>query len=64
VDRNRLKRRLRELVRLELLPSLRQHPPLDLAIRARREAYAVGLDSLRADVATIHSRVTGDQSFA
>ena len=36
VDRNRLKRRLRELVRTRLLPAL---PPVHLVIRARREAY-------------------------
>ena len=48
VDRNRLKRRLRELVRLELLPSLRRAAARDVAIRARREAY----DALRAGLAT------------
>jgi ribonuclease P protein component len=36
VDRNRLKRRLRELVRTRLLPSL---PPCHVVIRARVEAY-------------------------
>ena len=36
VDRNRLKRRLRELVRTRLLPSL---PPCHVVIRARTEAY-------------------------
>ena len=58
VDRNRLKRRLRELVRVELLPSMRERPAVDLAIRARREAYAATLDRLRADVVAIRSRVT------
>jgi ribonuclease P protein component len=58
VDRNRLKRRLRELVRVELLPSLRERPAVDLAIRARREAYAAAIDGLRADVIAIRSRVT------
>ena len=58
VDRNRLKRRLRELVRIELLPSLRERPAVDLAIRARREAYSAGVDGLRADVIAIRSRVT------
>ena len=64
VERNRLKRRLRELVRLELLPSLRERPPVDLAIRARREAYSAGLDRLRADVVTIRSRVTDSDVVA
>src|SRR5215204_1662918 len=36
VARNRLKRRLRELVRLRLLPGA---PAADVVIRARREAY-------------------------
>jgi ribonuclease P protein component len=36
VDRNRLKRRLRELVRTRLLPSL---PPVHIVVRARAEAY-------------------------
>ena len=36
VDRNRLKRRLRELARTRLLPAL---PPCDVVIRARVEAY-------------------------
>jgi ribonuclease P protein component len=36
VDRNRLKRRLRELVRTRLLPAL---PPCHVVIRARAEAY-------------------------
>jgi ribonuclease P protein component len=36
VDRNRLKRRLRELVRTRLLPSL---PPVHVVVRVRREAY-------------------------
>jgi ribonuclease P protein component len=70
VDRNRLKRRLRELVRLELLPSLREgegkgeRSAVDLAIRARREAYTVTLDRLRADIATIRSRVTNSDPVA
>ena len=36
VDRNRLKRRLRELVRTRLLPSL---SPCHVVVRARAEAY-------------------------
>jgi ribonuclease P protein component len=52
VDRNRLKRRLRELVRVELLPPLRAES-VDIAIRARREAYAAEFGALRADVLAI-----------
>jgi ribonuclease P protein component len=60
VDRNTLKRRLRELVRVDLLPTLHSRPPIDVAIRARREAYAASFDALRTDVLTIHARVTDD----
>jgi ribonuclease P protein component len=60
VDRNALKRRLRELVRIDLLPALRARPSLDVAIRARRESYAATLELLRTDVLAIHSRVTDD----
>jgi ribonuclease P protein component len=60
VDRNRLKRRLRDIVRIELLPSLRAQPPLDVAIRTRHEAYDAPLDALRNDVRTIHTRIAGE----
>ena len=62
VDRNRLKRRLREMVRIELLPALRERPAVDLAIRARREAYGADVERLRADVIVIRSRVTDDSN--
>jgi ribonuclease P protein component len=60
VDRNRLKRRLRELVRVSLLPSLRAGTTVDVAIRARAEAYGTDADGLRTDVLFIQSRVTSD----
>ena len=47
VDRKRLKRRLRELVRTRLLPSA---PSVDVVIRARREAYAASFDALTSDI--------------
>jgi len=47
VDRNRLKRRLRELVRTRLLPVA---PSVDLVIRARPDAYATSFDALAVDV--------------
>jgi ribonuclease P protein component len=47
VDRNRLKRRLRELVRTRLLPVA---PSVDVVIRARRDAYAASFDALEADM--------------
>jgi len=59
VDRNRLKRRLRELVRIELLPALRELAAAsDIAFRARREAYTADVDALRQDVLTVRGRIT------
>ena len=64
VERNRLKRRLRELVRLRLLPQLGTSTAVDVAIRARREAYLASMESLLADVETIRERVTTAASNA
>lgn len=48
VDRNRLRRRLREIGRLEVLPRLDTHPRnLDFLVRARREAYHMAFRQLR-----------------
>ena len=48
VERNRLKRRLREVLRLEVLPRLaEQDLAVDVLIRARREAYAATYDQLQ-----------------
>src|SRR5215203_6160928 len=47
VDRNRLKRRLKELARTRLLPLV---PPLDVVIRPRPEAYAASFAALGRDV--------------
>ena len=44
VARNRLRRRLREVWRREILPV---QPAGDLVIRARREAYAASFGQLR-----------------
>lgn len=47
VARNRLKRRLRELVRTRLLSGA---PPADVVLRARREAYDATFAMLAQDV--------------
>jgi ribonuclease P protein component len=56
VERNRLKRRLRELVRTRLLPLLRTGAAQDLAIRAKRDAYGAHMEALAADIAAIVRR--------
>ena len=47
VARNRLRRRLKELWRLELQA---HQPAWDLVIRARREAYAASFEQLRGEL--------------
>ncbi len=56
VARNRLKRRLREIVRRRLLPTL---PPIDLVVRARPEAYGATYDVLEIDLTRGSSRLAG-----
>ena len=47
VERNRVKRRLREIGRTRVLPRLsEQGLALDVLVRARREAYGVGFRTL------------------
>jgi ribonuclease P protein component len=47
VARNRLRRRIKEIWRRDLQPGL---PPVDLIVRARREAYRVSFATLRAEL--------------
>jgi ribonuclease P protein component len=47
-QRNRLRRRLREICRRSVLPALTESA--DLAVRARAAAYAAGFDRLRAEI--------------
>jgi ribonuclease P protein component len=55
VDRNTLKRRLRELVRARILPRI---GPKDVLVRARRETYAASFDELSAAVDSIADRLS------
>lgn len=55
--RNRLRRRLREILRRDVLP-LRQLPPIDLVIRAKRGAYAAPFAALRAELTDVVSMLT------
>ena len=47
VDRNKVKRRLRELVRIHVLPVL---PTIDVVLRAAPKAYTRSFDELREEV--------------
>ena len=62
VERNRLKRRLREIVRTRCLSNL---PRLDLVIRARQEAYGVRFDVLTRElegaVGRLPARLEGER---
>jgi ribonuclease P protein component len=54
VLRNRLKRRLREVARRELLPRLAgAGHALDVMIRARPEAYEAGYEALRSELVRV-----------
>jgi ribonuclease P protein component len=54
VERNRLKRRLRELARTRLLPVL---PPVDVVVRTLPEAYGASFAALEREVGTILERL-------
>jgi ribonuclease P protein component len=55
VARNRLRRRLREVLRREFLAAL---PAVDLVVRAKPSAYAASFPRLRAELAGGVRRVT------
>ena len=60
VKRNRLRRRLRELVRVLLIPKL---SGLDLVIRALPSAYAADFKELAAEVERIQVQLTVESSI-
>ena len=58
VERNTLKRRLRELARTRLLPVIVPPiPPADVVIFARPEAYAASFADLAAEVSRAAERI-------
>ena len=57
VDRNRVKRRIREIVRLDMLPVL---PNVDMVVRALPSAYAAGVAELREQCIRACGRIRGD----
>jgi ribonuclease P protein component len=53
-ERNRLKRRLREIARKDVLPRLWRLPaPVDLLVRARPQAYDAALGGLRSELTEV-----------
>ena len=57
VRRNRLKRRLREILRQDVLTRLRdEEQPVDLLVRARPEAYDVDYTVLRDELLEVLER--------
>lgn len=52
VDRNKLKRRLREIVRVQLLSNL---PAIDLVIRSRPTAYAQPFAAIATELADVRT---------
>ena len=55
VARNRLRRRLKEILRRHSLAAL---PPIDLVVRAKRAAYAAPFSELRAELTASVTRIT------
>lgn len=63
VERNRLKRRLRELGRTLVLPALRERElALDVMVRARREAYDASFAQLERELAGVTEALCGRSS--
>jgi ribonuclease P protein component len=56
VERNRLKRRLREIIRQDILPLI--SVPVDIVVRAGPRAYEASFDMLRTELTTGVRRVT------
>jgi ribonuclease P protein component len=54
VARNRLRRRLREILRRDVLASLTS---VDIVVRAKSSAYAAPFTALRAEITDIASRI-------
>lgn len=54
VNRNRLKRRLREIIRSDLLPT---NMALDIIVKTAPTAYAAPFDALRAEMHGVIARL-------
>ena len=61
VERNRVKRRLREIGRTHVLPRLmEQGMTLDMLVRARRETYGVGFRKLSDELQSVTEDLCSD----
>ena len=61
VERNRVKRRLREIGRTHVLPRLmEQGMTLDVLVRARRETYGVGFRRLGDELQSVTEDLCSD----
>jgi ribonuclease P protein component len=65
VSRNQLRRRLREIGRIEVLPRLvGRGCSVDVLVRSRPRAYEAGFGELRTDLLRLTERLCSDESFS
>jgi ribonuclease P protein component len=57
-ERNRLRRRVREIVRVCMLPALRQAPPTDVLIRTLPRTYSASFEVLKREIDEIVARIS------
>ena len=57
VERNRLRRRIREIVRVRMLPVLQQAPATDVLVRALPRAYSASFEVLEREIEGIVARL-------
>lgn len=63
VDRNRVRRRLKEIGRQEVLSLLRERRcAVDVLVRARREAYSTGYDELKTQLVRVVEGICSGES--
>jgi ribonuclease P protein component len=64
-DRNRVRRRLRELGRTEVLPRLvKADHPVDVLVRARPGAYSATFSDLQAELVRLTERLCSENSLS
>jgi len=58
VERNKLRRRVREIVRIRMLPALQSIPPTDVLVKALPKAYSASFDVLEREIDGIIARIS------